>query len=215
MAKASGLHPDIRRFESYMEYHFFGDNMDLEIKKAFQNSPSDKESDWHSYGFIYELIIKSMLLDNQRSKLKLLEIGILYGDSLQVWNESDIFDTIVGIDVKNSLTASRITEFSKDGVTTIFANAYDRSLIDSIKDDYGMFDIIIDDGPHDLNNQFLFLDFYGRLLNDGGLLVCEDITTETLALWTPWIKRSKLMSFNMEADRNSESKDNILIILKK
>ena len=189
--------------------------MNLEIKKALQDSPCDKEGDAHTYGFTYELLFKSMLLDNQASKLKMLEIGILNGDSLQVWNESDIFDTIVGIDSINRLTDSRITEFSKDGVNTIFINAYDIKLIDSIKKEYGTFDIIIDDGPHTPETQAFFLEFYSSLLHDGGMLVCEDVSTTTLTRLIPRIKKHNLTAVNLEAECSTVFKDNILIILKK
>jgi autotransporter strand-loop-strand O-heptosyltransferase len=48
-------------------------------------------------------------------------------------------------------------------------------MIDIIKQNEGKFDIIIDDGPHTWKSQKWFFENYYDLLNDGGVLFCEDI----------------------------------------
>ena len=44
-----------------------------------------------------------------------------------------------------------------------------------LKEKEGKFDIIIDDGPHTWASQEWFFMYYYSLLNEGGVLVCEDI----------------------------------------
>ena len=43
------------------------------------------------------------------------------------------------------------------------------------KEKEGLFDVIIDDGPHSCASQDWFFRNYYYLLNEGGVLVCEDI----------------------------------------
>jgi spermidine synthase len=54
-------------------------------------------------------------------------------------------------------------------------DAYTFDMLNLIKEKEGKFDIIIDDGPHTWASQEWFFIYYYSLLNDGGVLVCEDI----------------------------------------
>ena len=53
----------------------------------------------------------------------------------------------------------------------IINDAYDQEFAKKL----GTFDIINDDGPHDLVSQLECLDIYYPLLNEGGYLIIEDI----------------------------------------
>jgi hypothetical protein len=103
--------------------------------------------------------------------IKILEIGILQGHSLKLWEQYFTNAEIFGVDVQN------IIEHSFSGrVKIIFENAYSLKFIKKIEETYGKFDIIIDDGPHTLETQQFFLSNYPVLLNDlNSLIILEDV----------------------------------------
>ena len=75
----------------------------------------------------------------------------------------------------------------------------------------GMFDIVIDDGPHDIDNQLNTLHQYYEKLNDGGMIIIEDIQDPS------YIKTFELLPYNIEIRdlRKNSTRDNILIIGRK
>ena len=66
--------------------------------KAFNESQSDKNH-MHKYAVVYDYIINTHYL-SKGSPLDLLEIGIRGGDSIDVWDNSPLFNNIVGVDIQ-------------------------------------------------------------------------------------------------------------------
>lgn len=98
---------------------------------------------------------------------RLLEIGIMDGNSLRMWREYYPNAEIIGIDIH--VRPKRI-----DGVKMIKMDATDVNAISSL----GMFDIIIDDASHMTQDQQVTFDhMYHNQLNDGGFFVMEDCHT--------------------------------------
>ena len=108
----------------------------------------------------------------QNEKLKVLEIGVSeYGDgSLKAYAQSDMVECVVGVDVKE------YTGQLLDNMRFYALDAYTKEAIREIEKKEGTFDIIIDDGSHLYEHQTFFLDNYVELLDDGGLLICEDVS---------------------------------------
>lgn len=109
---------------------------------------------------------------------RLLEIGFRHGASLALWSTFFKNGQIVGIDNKSDpvLTTSQpINEAwtTRPNVTILLGDAYCQEFSDALD---GEFDILIDDGPHTLSSQLLFIKLYIHKLADGGLAVIEDLT---------------------------------------
>jgi len=150
-----------------MEYNY------CNVGKILLNGSTDKNTT-HQYGIAYDLIFNSQYLKLNRP-LKVLEIGVsLFGEgSVGPFSDISYVEKYVGLD--NRLYEGKI---SNDKVTLYCGPQYDAytfDMLDLIKEKEGTFDIIIDDGPHTWASQEWFFMYYYKLLNEGGVLVCEDI----------------------------------------
>ena len=113
------------------------------------------------------------ILFNYKNDIKsIFEIGILYGSSLTSWNEYFPNAKIYGID-KNSI------DMKNNNIKTFVCHQNDEKLLSSIIDKTGNFDIIIDDGSHDLDHQQISLGILFKNVNSNGFYIIEDIHTST------------------------------------
>lgn len=113
-----------------------------------------------------------LFASKQDNYVDILEIGVHEGKSLKLWRDYFINGIVYGIDI---LDLSFLND--EDRIVPIgFANAYTSETIKRLRTTslYG-FDIIIDDGPHDIKSMVYFLVHYQNLLKPGGILVLEDI----------------------------------------
>jgi hypothetical protein len=106
--------------------------------------------------------------DLKDKKLNILEIGIKKGSSLVLWNEYFKNSIIYGID-HSDLIGGRLDKYPR--IKIIIQDAYRKELTSNLP----LFDIIIDDGPHTLESQKIFINNYFKKLNKGGKLIIEDI----------------------------------------
>lgn len=132
---------------------------------------TDKEFYNHCYGNqFYDHEFR-----NLRDKpISLLEIGVQYGGSLKLWH--DYFpqaERLVGIDITMSLLDPELRSWSR--IEFIEEDAYYPPFVATL----GQFDIIIDDGPHDIDLQLDFLRLYIPHLKPNGILVIEDVALES------------------------------------
>jgi len=158
---------EIKKMNSIFKYSNIGDL----LNKNF----SDKNS-YHKYGRGYDLIFADQLLKQNRG-LRVLEIGIYKGSSLQSFSEIPYVDKCVGIDT-GMTNVNLEFEFNSEKVKIYLGPEYDAYKEDTLNlllENEGKFDIIIDDGPHSWESQEWFFRNYTKLLNDNGVLVCEDV----------------------------------------
>lgn len=120
----------------------------------------------HTYTVAYWNLFK-----DQRDNVKrLLEVGVNYGCSLRLWEEFFPSAEIVGLDYNQSslFTAGRIKCF--------YADQSNRdSLLRAMSEAGGEFDIIVDDGSHELDHQILTANTLLPFLAPGGVFIIEDI----------------------------------------
>jgi precorrin-6B methylase 2 len=102
-------------------------------------------------------------------EIRLLEIGVYTGASLGLWQKYFLKGQIVGLEKYEGLIQEKYTTL--DRVTLGICNAYDPRVAEQL----GTFDIIIDDGSHELPDLKTFIELYLPLVNEGGLLILEDI----------------------------------------
>lgn len=137
-------------------------------KHFMHNDPNVQGITRHKYGPIYDLVFSSIAFKQQR-KLNILEIGVSTGISLQIRANLPYVNTVVGADIITPTLdlPTNVTFYNQD--------AYNIDFITKLKETHGLFDIIIDDGPHSWESQNFFLNNYFQLLNPGGVLLCEDM----------------------------------------
>jgi cephalosporin hydroxylase len=114
-----------------------------------------------------------------------LEIGVDKGGSILLWERYFPNAKIYGVDIssvpEDLKNSERIVLFPK-------TNAYDTTFIENIKDI--KFDIIIDDGSHNLEDIKFVIQHYAPLLAKGGCLYIEDIKN------TSWIEELVALKIN-------------------
>lgn len=123
---------------------------------------------WFHYLEVYERFFQRFI----DTPVKILEIGVEEGGSLQLWKEyfGDKCE-IVGIDINPK------TKFEEPQIKVEIGSQTDANFLSEIENKYGPFDIIIDDGSHlqmDVLNSFSFL--YPKL-KKGGVYIIEDMHT--------------------------------------
>lgn len=105
-------------------------------------------------------------------EIRLLEIGVERGGSLGMWKQYFPRAHIVGLDINPDCA-----QYAQDGVKIYIGSQQDTSLLATISEKEGAFDIIIDDGGHTMKQQIGTFETLFPLLNDGGTYIVEDIHT--------------------------------------
>ena len=139
------------------------------IKDLLNKSTSDKQSG-HRYGFFYDLLF-SKVYHTKKAKIRVMEIGVSeWGEgSLSAYAQSAMVSDVVGVDIHE------YTGKLRSNMKFYQMDAYKDDTVKQLKKQEGSFDIIIDDGSHEAEDQTFFLDNYIALLNRNGILICEDV----------------------------------------
>jgi hypothetical protein len=174
------------------------------------NTGTDKNTD-HSYLDYYQ----STLEPYQNKKINFLEIGVDRGGSLFLWKKFFDKAIIYAIEKFYQITDADFTPFNPhivDKVYLIIAEAYDELTANMVPN----FDVIVDDGPHNLWSYIRTVQLYGPKLNAGGIFILEDIQNEE---WKHPIQEeaSKVgLSFEFVDLRHIKNRfDDMLFVLRK
>jgi hypothetical protein len=132
----------------------------MNLWEYFQNNTGKKITKWTHYFPIYEKHFKPLT----EKPIKLLEIGVLNGGSLEMWRKYFHPDsTIVGIDINPDCK-----QHEQEGIHVRIGSQVDTDFLQSVIDEFGVFDLVIDDGSHrveHVNRTFEFL--YPKIAEDG------------------------------------------------
>jgi hypothetical protein len=142
-----------------------------EIAKAY---PTDKDFTHNYYEAAYESAFSSI-----REEVKLVceigiggfwnEVGWVHGNSLKVWRDYFPNADILGLDIK---------EYQIEDLGRIRTGWLDQSKKDLVVDyasklkDY---DLIVDDGSHNIYDQQITLAYFFKCLKPGGIYILEDL----------------------------------------
>jgi cephalosporin hydroxylase len=78
------------------------------------------------------------------TKVRILEIGVSHGGSLQLWKEYFGENArITGIDIDN-----RCADYAEQAIDVVIADQSDEAQMEEVAQQFGPFDIVIDDGSH-------------------------------------------------------------------
>lgn len=130
---------------------------------------------WENYFDIYDKHLMPYLEKNPT----ILEIGIAHGGSTEMFKEYFENCTIYGVDYNPEC----VDVVKNLGVHVTIGNQGDPKFWDDFLIDKPEFDIIIDDGGHEMNQQLItLLKTYPKLKNNG-IYVVEDTHT---SYWNKW-----------------------------
>jgi hypothetical protein len=146
-----------------------------ELEDYFRANTGRLMTKWRHYFEIYE----RHFAPYRGKPVRILEFGVWHGGSLRMWR--DYFGpaaTIVGVDV-NPACAS----LAEPGIDVVIGDQRDPATHRGLRERYGEFDIVIDDGGHTMAQQVTtFLELYAAV-SPGGLYVAEDLHSSYLPRW--------------------------------
>lgn len=151
---------------------------------------------WWHYFSVYEEHLGHLAERSRNGELdrpvRLLEMGIWRGGSLDLWRQYFGDDaTIFGIDIDEAVAGLGITA----GQVRVGSQT-DRRFLESVIEEMGGLDIIIDDGSHLSKDVVESLRILYPLLADGGTYIIEDLHT---SYWPNWGGGLRRQGSSMEA----------------
>jgi hypothetical protein len=130
---------------------------------------------WSHYFAIYQAVFGP----RRAEPLRILEIGVLGGASLRLWKR--YFTLIVGIDI---LPECIKFDAPADGIRVRIGNQTDARFLKRVVEEFGPFDLIIDDGSHHSSHIIAsFNHLYADGLKESGIYFVEDLHA---SYWHPW-----------------------------
>lgn len=134
---------------------------------------------WEHYFPIYSKVVNEVKASNAKQKLKVLEIGVDRGGSLEFWKKLFGEHSIVfGIDIK-PMTSQMSPEIAHVRV----GSQNDKDFLDGIKGEIESCHLIIDDGSHASSDViYTFKELFSSLAA-GGIYMIEDTHC---SYWTFW-----------------------------
>lgn len=142
--------------------------MNETLYEIFDRHTGDEIYKWDHYFRIYERHLAKFR--NSKEPITVIEIGVLYGGSLQMWQKYFGENaTIVGIDIYKECK-----KYEKENIKIRIGSQADEDFLDNLVKEFPKIDVIIDDGSHRVVHQkFTFKHLFPHL-NVGGVYIIED-----------------------------------------
>jgi len=126
---------------------------------------------WIHYFYIYDRIFKRFL--EKDKPIKILEIGVLNGGSLEIWKKYLPQGSVIhGLDINEKCQLLKFSE----GIFFHLGNATDCAFMEKTFGDI-KFDVIIDDGSHICKNVIQTFKYLFPKMKNGGCYIVEDMHT--------------------------------------
>lgn len=124
---------------------------------------------WDHYLPIYERHFGAF----RHRPIRILEIGVFHGGSLQMWKKYFGEDAaIVGVDLD-----PRCAEYAEEGIDIRIGDQSDPAFWSKMVEEYVDFDIVVDDGSHIAGHQIAAFSSLWPHVRDGGIYFVEDCHT--------------------------------------
>jgi hypothetical protein len=129
---------------------------------------TDKGPRGHNYTERYQIYLEAY----RDLTFNLLEIGVFDGSSARMWKEYFPKANIVALDID-----TRCKEYQEDRIEIRIGDQTDTSFLESVVQEFGHFEVIIDDGGHSYKQQIVSFEHLFPKLTPGGLYFVEDMHT--------------------------------------
>lgn len=170
------------------------------LSELFAEFGTDKNS-VHSYGPAYE----ELFCEWRSDPIKLLEIGIKDGGSLRAWREYFSSGEIHGLDMSPETMI-----VGESRIQTHCCRQDDSRALYEIGKRHGPFQLIVDDGSHQLVDIMASYLVLRGFLADGGIYVIEDLQDFS---WTGYFQTPDFQIVDLRHVKNRY--DDILVVARK
>ena len=123
----------------------------------------------HGYTHRYD----AHLQGRYREKLRILELGVKEGMSMDLWRRAFPRSVVFGIDIKPEREWKRLTAHER--IHTFNLDYTDKDQLVKFAEENGPFDVIIDDGLHKPDPQRNAFKILWKYLSSNGVYVVEDL----------------------------------------
>lgn len=122
---------------------------------------------WRHYFDVYERHLRKFA----GRRLRLLEVGIFSGGSIDMWQGClGSGCEIVGVDIEPACRA-----YERPGVRVFVGDQANRGFWQTVEAAVGPVDVVIDDGGHQPRQQITTLEEMLPSIRPGGVYICEDV----------------------------------------
>ncbi len=136
-------------------------------KNIFHGYGTDKE-DPHNYSTSAYYDLFTPIADRVTS---VLEIGVFTGESLRAWRDFFPQASVVGLDCHPMAGDS-------ERIRVVAGDQGSPGDLRRLGEDFGPFDLVIDDGSHQLKHQLTSLLYLWQFIRPGGMYIIEDIANK-------------------------------------
>jgi cephalosporin hydroxylase len=145
---------------------------DNPLAEYFYNNPAQGACKWHHYFEIYHRHFARF----RGHAPVVVEIGVAFGGSLQMWHHYFGPATrVVGIDVDPACR-----QFEDSSTTIMIGDQGNRDFLGTVRERVPHIDILIDDGGHTMAQQIATFEELYPHIQPNGVYLCEDVHTSLL-----------------------------------
>ncbi len=127
--------------------------------------------------------------------IKILEIGVFRGGSLQMWKNyfgnTNNQVQIYGIDIDPECKS-----FEEENIQIFIGSQDDQNFLQTVKKEIGKVDILIDDGGHTMKQQIISFEELFDLVDDDGIYLCEDLHTSYMEQYGGGYKKETFIEYS-------------------
>jgi 23S rRNA U2552 (ribose-2'-O)-methylase RlmE/FtsJ len=135
----------------------------------FYENPGKDIFKWNHYFPIYERHFERFV----NRPVTVLEIGCLHGGSLQLWKRYfGPHATIIGVDIEPACLSH-----VEDQINIRIGSQNDTEFLKSVVEEFGIIDIVIDDGSHISEDQIISFNTLFDHVSENGIYALEDLHT--------------------------------------
>lgn len=143
----------------------------MKLADYFDQYKCDKGNIKHQYNRVYEPALEPL----RNLPIRLLEIGVFKGASLQAWADYLPHATFVGVDIFERVDIPKIPILNHPRVSWVKCSSTDELPVELLEIVGDGFDIIIDDGLHTHDGQRLTFENFIPFLKPDGKYFIEDV----------------------------------------
>jgi SAM-dependent methyltransferase len=156
--------------------------MSQSLRELFLSHSGRDIYKWEHYFDIYDRHCAAL----RGNRPVVLEIGVMRGGSLQLWQRYFGEGTSVhGVDIN-----PRCREFAEQGIQVHIGDQGDPDFLSGLGEEVGPFDLVVDDGSHRMEHQTLTMQKLWPQVKNGGFYICEDTHTSYFSRFGGGYRRS-------------------------
>ena len=124
---------------------------------------------WHHYLALYDRHLSRF----RDRPVRILELGIYRGGSLQIWKTYFGECAVIhGVDINPACT-----QFAEERVVPHVGSQADAGLLKQVVEEMGGVDVVVDDASHRSSDQIVSFEALYPLVDENGVYICEDTRT--------------------------------------